>query len=328
VYTVVALMTTNAMALTTSRELAIELLDLLRELDPARWRVDLEEAAQARLQKITEMLEELRATAISEFDGLSERCSELLGDLNKYAPDVDLKSAECREAWERFRVQLQPCYEALADTLRGFEIHIPSLRPTNYTRNAFHVASAVFSLCLVEFFIDRPSGLLLAALAFALSGWTMEISRRRWPAANRVIMRVFQPVAHPHETWRINSATWYTTALVALALTGEPIAQASAVVILGVGDPLAALVGRRYGRHKLINGRSREGSLTFLRSSGAAASAVLLTLHALSWQSAVAIAFGAALPATLAELLSRRVDDNLTIPLSAAAGALVVLGLL
>ncbi|MGB1275120.1 MAG: diacylglycerol/polyprenol kinase family protein [Nannocystaceae bacterium] len=140
-------------------------------------------------------------------------------------------------------------------------------------------------------------------------------------------MKVFQPVAHPHETWRINSATWYASALVMLALTGEPIVQTTAVVVLGVGDPIAALVGRRFGRHKLINGRSVEGSLAFLVTSACAAAGVLLALHGLSLVAATTIALAAAVPATFAELVSRRVDDNLTIPLSAAAGALAALGI-
>jgi dolichol kinase len=37
------------------------------------------------------------------------------------------------------------------------------------------------------------------------------------------------------------------------------------------------------------------------------------------------IAFTAVLPAALAELFSRRIDDNLSIPLSAAAGAQLAL---
>jgi len=316
---------TNAIALTTSRELAIELLDLLRELDPARWRVEFEEAALAKLRRITSMLEELRSSALSEFEGLQERLRELLGSLNVYTPDVGLNATESTEAWARFREHIQPSYEALAGKLREFEIHVPSLRPTNYKRNAFHVASALFSLCLIEVLLDQPD-LLLASTAFAICAWTMEYSRRRWPGANRAIMKIFQPVAHPHETWRINSATWYASALVILALTGEPIVQTTAVVVLGVGDPIAALVGRRFGRHKLINGRSVEGSLAFLVTSACAAVGVLLALHELSVVAAATIALAAAVPATLAELVSRRVDDNLTIPLSAAAGALAAFG--
>lgn len=318
---------TNAVALDTSRELAFELLDLLRELDPARWRVEFEAAAQARLRRISDMLDELRASALSEFDGLGERLRELVAKLDDYTPDVGLTAHECTEAWARFRVQIQPAYEAFAGKLREFEIHVPSLRPTNYKRNAFHVASALFSLCLIQIVLDQP-GLFWASGSFAAAAWTMEASRRRWPAVNRAIMRVFQPVAHPHETFRINSATWYATALVLLACTGEPIVQTAAVVILGVGDPIAALVGRRFGRHKLINGRSVEGSGAFLLASTIATVGVLLSFHELSLLAALTIALAGAVPATFAELVSKRVDDNFTIPLSAAAGAMAALSFL
>ncbi len=318
---------TTAVALTTSRDLAFELLSLLRDLDPARWRVELEESAQAKLQRIAAMLEELRASALSEFDGLADRLRELLGKLDEYTPSMGLTANEATEAWARFRVQMQPAYEALAGKLREFEIHVPSLRPTNYKRNLFHLASAGFSLCLIEFILDQPS-LLQASAAFAVAAWTMELSRKRWPGVNRTLMRLFQPVAHPHESWRINSATWYATALVLLALTGNPVVQTTAVVVLGVGDPVAALVGRRFGKHKLINGRSVEGSSAFFVSSAIAVVGVLLALHGLPLATVLVIALAGALPATFAELLSKRVDDNLTIPLSAAAGAMAALSVL
>jgi len=307
----------------STRELALEVFALLRELDPASWRENLSETVRERLQRVALLLRELlQSTAPTGevFAGLRERLLELSRLVEELTPSLELSAAECKEAWMRLRGQLSLRYDALARTLREFEVHVPSLRPTNYKRNVFHIASAVFSLLLVEVFLTQ-SQLVIASGAVVIWAWSAELCRRRWPALNRALMRMMGAVAHPHEHWRINSATWYSSAIFLLALTQEPIVQVSGVMILGVSDPLAAIVGRRYGKHKLVHGRSLEGSLTFLISGWIAATTLLMALHPLTFGTAAMIALGGALPATFAELFSRRIDDNFSIPVSAAAGA-------
>lgn len=314
---------------TTSRELALEVFAILRELDPAGWRDSLAAAARERLEWVADQVDELLRSAPpgEVFAGLQARLQELARALAEYTPQLGLSSAERDEAWMRLRGQLALRYDALARTLRELEVHVPSLRPTNYKRNVFHVASALFCLLLVEVLLTQPQ-LAITACSVMVWAWTAELTRRRWPAINRVLMRAMGPVAHPHEHWRVNSATWYSTAIALLALTGEPIAQVSGVVILGAADPLAAIVGRRYGRHKLIHGRSLEGTLTFVAAGWLVCAAILTALHDLPFATAALIALGGTIPGAIAELLSRRVDDNFSIPVSAAAGAWATLHLL
>ncbi|MCB9703370.1 MAG: hypothetical protein H6711_15875 [Myxococcales bacterium] len=311
----------------SARELALEIFALLRDLDPAGWREGLATAARERLERVSAQLRELLDLAPSgeSFIGLRERLGELAGILDEYTPS--LAAGAPRETWMRLRGLLVPRYDALAQVLRDLEVHVPSLRPTNYKRNLFHVSSALLSVLLVEVVLTQP-GLVKASAAFAIWAWGCEIVRRRSPAVNRALMKVMGPVAHPHEHWRINSATWYATAVFLLALTGEPIVQITGVAVLGAADPLAAIVGRRYGRHKLVNGRSLEGSLTFVAAGALVTFALLATLHPLTPAQAALVALGGALPGSLAELFSRRIDDNFSIPLTAAGGALLTLHLL
>jgi dolichol kinase len=196
------------------------------------------------------------------------------------------------------------------------------LRPTNYVRSVFHVGSALVALLVIEASPWR-SLVLGVALAFSAFAWTSELLRRRSPKVNALLMRLFGPVAHHHEHERINSATWFSTALVVLAATGSSIIPAVAVTVLGVGDPLAGLVGRRFGKHTLIHGRSLEGTLAFFFSATLASFAVLRVLHSsgLSAGAALVVAGVAAFAGAVAELVSLKLDDNLSVPLSAAAGA-------
>ena len=207
---------------------------------------------------------------------------------------------------------------------------MPRLRPTNYLRNAFHVGGGLFGVALVLGLSAWPWVLVIVAFGFALAGWTMEISRRRSPAFNEKIMRVFRKVSHPHEAHQVNSSTWYASALALLALTREPTVMAVGVLVLAFADPAAAVIGRRFGRIKLVNNRTLEGSLTFAIVGGLASFAILslaggslLPEYALGLRVAMAVTAG--LLGAVAELFSRRIDDNFSIPVTSALGAWLVL---
>jgi dolichol kinase len=203
--------------------------------------------------------------------------------------------------------------------------HRPGFRPANLTRSAVHALSGVLALLVIQHVVTTPRAMFGLALGFAVWAWGMEIGRRRSQAVNRLLMRLFGPIAHPHERERINSATWYVTALLALSLTASPMACSLAVIVLGIGDPAASFVGRRFGRHRLASGRSVEGSLGFVVFAAAAAAATLFAYYpALSFGEVAALAFASAAAGALAELLTASLDDNLVIPLAAAAGATLV----
>ena len=105
----------------------------------------------------------------------------------------------------------------------------------------------------------------------------MEIGRVFSERINDLLMRLFSLVSHPHEAHHVNSSTWYVSALALLSLTFEPMVCAAALAVLGLGDPVAAIIGKRWGRHRLENGRSLEGTAAFI-GAGAAAAALTLTL--------------------------------------------------
>lgn len=193
-------------------------------------------------------------------------------------------------------------------------------RPTNIPRTLFHLASGGLALALVELLPTR--GWLVAASAcFAASAWTCEVTRRRSPAINERLMRLFGPVAHAHEWYRVNSATWYATALVLMALVVPLDAAALGVVVLAVADPMAGLVGRRFGRHRLASGRSLEGAAAFAISGA---------LSALAWMAVtgtfvgtrLVLAIVAGVVGAVIELFSK-VDDNLAIPLGTSVAVAV-----
>lgn len=305
-------MTTQVATLELSHALAVELHGLFRALD---LRIRAPELVRDKLDAAARALDELLAAQWSLPDNIA-RCIEHVAELLRdWSPDdVD--------AWAELKAQLRVAYASFADALRDEQVKVPELRPANYTRSMFHMGSAVLSLGLV---LALPTeSLPWAAGGFAVSAWTMETLRRFSPAANRVLMALFRPVAHEQERHRVNSATWYVTALLLLSLTFSPLLAVVGVAVLGFADPLAGLIGRRWGRIKLVNNRSLEGSLGFFAVGTAAAlGGIALVAPSMSAGHAWSIATSAAFFGALAELFSRRVDDNFSIPMVASLAAAI-----
>jgi dolichol kinase len=316
---------TSSLAL-DSQSVAHELHALLRDIDPARWRDDVEAAFRARLTEIRARLDALVARPAEGPESaavlaLRERLGDLVLLLDGNTPAHNLPAERTRAAWSDFRAEAVPAYEKLAATLRPLALHVPSLRPTNYARNVYHVLSGLGCLLLLNEALT-PAAVWWVAAIFLAMAWSFELSRRIFPPVNQLLMWAFKPFAHPHEAWRVNSATWFTTALFVLASLGEPAVATAAIAVLAVGDPLAAVVGRRFGTVKLVNGRSLQGTLAFTVAASLSAFAALSTwFPGLGTAAVLAASVAAAAAGALAELFARRIDDNLVIPLAAAAAA-------
>lgn len=317
---------TQALAV-ESKPVALQLHGLLRDLDPAHWD-GTEGTIRGRIATLEQQLSGVLAATCRSSSAsrsidqptLRERLREIVLLLREHVPQAGLSAAEVSEAWAGFRKQLQHAYEALSVSLQAWSVHVPSLRPTNHTRNVFHAMMGVGCVLLVEEVL-RGQALWLPPLVFAVTFWCLEGMRNFNAHARALLLWIFKTIAHPHERYRVNSATWFTTALVIVGYLFEPMICAVAVIILALADPAAAVIGRRFGKIKLVNGRTLEGSSAFFVVGSLAAIAVLAIWHGeLSPLSMIAIAVGAALPATLVELYTRLLDDNLAVPVSAAVG--------
>lgn len=96
--------------------------------------------------------------------------------------------------------------------------------------------------------------------------------------------------------------------------------SALAMAVMLLGDTAAALIGRRFGKHRFFNGKSLEGTLAFLLTGVA----VVLIGFAV-WRYPCPVVLGGAAGVVLAALLELfncelHLDDNLSIPLAVGAG--------
>ena len=327
-----------------SQQIAIELHALLQQLDPSRLTSALYSQIHQRSAGIGRQIEAaLRKGASSESNRQMYALKSQLSDIadiitsamtrltesgpvieqKLLVPNATISSAkELRAEYLKLRETLQKQYQQLSVRLAEQRVAVPALRPTNYKRSLLHATSGLVGVLSVELLLT-PTLALWVAIVFSSYAWITELARRVSPDFNKRVMAFYGAVAHPHEHHRINSATWYCSALLILATCFEMYQIAIALAVLGFADPAAALIGRRFGKVKLINNRTLEGTLTFV-ATGLIVSLLVMgiwhhnnfTLFEIFVVSLAASCLGA-----VGELFAGRLDDNILTPVAAAVGA-------
>lgn len=243
------------------------------------------------------------------------------------AEHPDLKALKERRdtlarAYEELLLELKAKRVARASALAQSR----QLKPVNYARNLFHATNGIVAVTLYHFFLTKEQALWVLGTIFAVFG-TLEITRRfsdRWN--DFLVDKVFGAISRPSERYRVNSATLYLLALIIIAAAFPKPAVEAAILVLGLGDPMASLIGKRFGRRKLFRDKSVAGTAAFFVTSFVAVGVLLgLTAEGLSAARLVLAAGGIAVAGAVTELLSSRIDDNFSIPVVCAAiGALLL----
>lgn len=173
-------------------------------------------------------------------------------------------------------------------------------------RKATHMGSLVFPVSYHFLGLDKFSMLVLMVPLASLM-FLIDLSRlRRWRFWTGFGGRIGSSMIRAHEkSGDFTGATYILMAFCCtIALYDKPVAVAALSFTI-VGDTLAALIGRRFGRLR-FGGKSLEGSLACLVGCGLVAWAVPGLLF---W-----VGITGAIVATMAEALSLGIDDNVTMP--------------
>lgn len=183
----------------------------------------------------------------------------------------------------------------------------PSLFPY-LGRNVYHSLGGIVIVIGSMFFLKFTSLILLlfCILLMFLSGWALErtdVETMLSQSHTLKHVKDFEKSTH-YEA----GSYWLLSSLLLLLLFNINIAYA-AILILAIGDTAAGFVGRNMGRMKnpLNKKKTIEGSLAFF------ATALFAAMPFVSTQTAIVVAFAVA----IVEALPLKINDNLTVPLSA-----------
>ena len=175
------------------------------------------------------------------------------------------------------------------------------------SRKSTHLLALLIPAIYLIFPREWAIGLMIAANILIIS---FEIVRLRQCRVWRFLAPVFGPMVRPKEQNGNFTGALYIllSSLLCIVLFNKFIAT-TAITFIIVGDVGSAMVGRRWGKHRLLGTKTLEGSLAFLAIS----LGVTAAFPNVPWS----VGIIGAVVATVAEALSIHRDDNLTVPLTA-----------
>jgi len=174
-------------------------------------------------------------------------------------------------------------------------------------RKGTHMVALVIPGGYYFLHLERPE-MLSIMIPITVAMILIDVARlRQWLFWKAFARKILSPVIRQHEM--AGDFTGATYILLSVCLTvslyDKPIAIAAMAFII-VGDTLAALIGRRFGRHRFGN-KSVEGSLACL--AGTVIVAVIVP------DLPMGIRLFGAVVATIVEALPLDIDDNITVPI-------------
>jgi dolichol kinase len=181
-------------------------------------------------------------------------------------------------------------------------------------RKLIHLCS--LAIPTIYYFIPKSTGIIiLAVLAFI--ALVLDLGRYVSPGVGKIFYKTFGFLLRKHEVdlkkRNLNGATYVLISALISIIIFPKIIFITAFTILIISDSMAALIGRKFGRHRFLS-KSFEGTLTFFIS---AIIVVLLTPKVEGHILEYVIGFIAAAVGAIVENISFGLaDDNLSIPLS------------
>ena len=189
-------------------------------------------------------------------------------------------------------------------------------------RKAIHVSST--AVPLLVWLLPRSVAIALL-VPVAVLALTIDLARHRIRPFRYHFLRRTRTMLRPHERRGLAGATWMAIAYAAATvLFPKPVAVA-AMLFNGLGDAVAALVGKRWGRHRTAWGKSWEGFAAGLATDLAVGVGVwMLAPDVVSLPAAL---LGATIAAAV-ELAPLPLDDNVRVTLAGGAGIMLGLAIL
>jgi dolichol kinase len=181
-------------------------------------------------------------------------------------------------------------------------------------RKLIHLTS--LSIPIIYYFISTETASIILGILAGLA-LIIDLGRYLHPEIGKVFYKFFGFLLREHELdhkkRNLNGATYVLISALISVLIFPKVIFISAFSILIISDSLAALVGRKFGKHQFLS-KSLEGTLTFFIS---ACIVILFTPKVGGFFEEYLIGFIAAFVGAIVENISfKLVDDNLSIPLS------------
>ena len=198
---------------------------------------------------------------------------------------------------------------------------MPEQRDITFTqellRKGIHLIS--LSIPILYIFLDRNTALwVLIPLTFIFI--LFDVWSRFNPYLKMLVHKLFGKLLRPHEVGEkfvLNGASWVLISAVICVALFPKILTVVSFSILIISDLFAALVGKKFGKHKLVKNKSWEGTSAFILTA-----IIVINIYGFIYAAPMIFFFGGIAAAVISAFFEAfspllYVDDNLSIPISA-----------
>ncbi|NOX67418.1 MAG: dolichol kinase [Chlorobi bacterium] len=185
---------------------------------------------------------------------------------------------------------------------------------TELMRKGIHLLS--LSMAIIYYFIPKELALkiLIPITVFSL---ILDLARYFYPPYSKLFYKMFGFMLREHEInskkMTLSGATYVFLGVTLVVILFPKVFVIPAIAVLIIGDIFAALIGRKFGRHKFL-AKSLEGTLAFFVTGSIV---ILFSPKINNDVIEYLIGFAAVAVAAIMENVSYGwADDNLTVPLA------------
>jgi dolichol kinase len=189
-------------------------------------------------------------------------------------------------------------------------------------RRFFHLSAGILVGIIYQIFLTHQQVVTLIGIGACLL-YLFEQIRINYPELSKFFGIFINAIIRAEEHLKESAALPYAMSVLLTILTFPKSIAVMSILTLAIADPMSAIVGIKFGKHKISARKSWEGSIAFGVSCFFVVLFVVSYLFANPLWKSFLVAFYVSVLAMFLEMIPIRLDDNLTIPLYTAVLGLV-----
>ncbi len=184
-------------------------------------------------------------------------------------------------------------------------------------RKLWHFLGVMFLLIIFNYFSRQNALLILGLLTVVLV--SLDVLRQMFPAINNVALKVMGPFIRESERNSYAGTTFLLTAALIVVFFFPPNVANLSLLFLAVADPVASFFGILYGKDKIINNKTLQGSVAAFVSCFIISFSFYFYFNIMT-ERLLMVSILSALVGASAELIPiGKIDDNFTLPILSAS---------
>lgn len=199
------------------------------------------------------------------------------------------------------------------------DLHLP--------RRFFHLFMGLSAGLIYKHYLTHQQAIHILGIATCLF-YIQEQVRLKYPEFKSIFSKINGYLLRAEEQLKESASMPYLMGMLLTILTFPKYMTLVAVFTLAISDPLSAVMGIIFGKTKIKENRSLEGSSTFFISAFLIHLFVLVDIYPDNNIKLVIVSLLSSTIITAFDLLELKIDDNFTIPIVTASALWVITALI